>query len=149
MPSFLVLGICFLLFSNNGEEEGWIWSLHSGFNEDDDGSNDISNFLRMTTWRIRFLNGDIKARMMLPSWNKFLRSLPRFVVVRSDHNEGLVRINLPLKSISIGFELGRFRLFFLLFSGRRMKEDSRKKMFNFAYRNVGRHSLSTSSQPVC
>ncbi|KAG2564701.1 hypothetical protein PVAP13_7NG085700 [Panicum virgatum] len=30
--------------------------------------------------------------MMSPSWNNFLRSLLRFVVVRSDHNEGLGRI---------------------------------------------------------
>ncbi|KAG2576977.1 hypothetical protein PVAP13_6NG066700 [Panicum virgatum] len=30
--------------------------------------------------------------MMPPSWNSFLRSLLRFVVVRSDHNEGLERI---------------------------------------------------------
>ena len=29
---------------------------------------------------------------MPPSWNNFLRSLLRFVVVRSDHNEGLGRI---------------------------------------------------------
>jgi hypothetical protein len=48
MPSFLVLGIWFLLFLSN-KEEGWIWSLHSGFDEDDDGSNDISNFLHMMT----------------------------------------------------------------------------------------------------
>ena len=27
------------------------------------------------------------------SWNNFLRSLPRFVVVRSDHNDGLGRIS--------------------------------------------------------
>ncbi|KAG2585283.1 hypothetical protein PVAP13_6KG265624, partial [Panicum virgatum] len=30
--------------------------------------------------------------MMPPSWNNFLRSLLRFVVVRSNHNEGLGRI---------------------------------------------------------
>ncbi|KAG2634636.1 hypothetical protein PVAP13_2NG173506 [Panicum virgatum] len=29
---------------------------------------------------------------MPPSWNNFLRSFLRFVVVRSDHNEGLGRI---------------------------------------------------------
>jgi hypothetical protein len=44
------LEIWFLLFlSDNGEEEGWIWSLHSDFDEDEDGSDDISNLLRMTT----------------------------------------------------------------------------------------------------
>jgi hypothetical protein len=26
----------------------------------------------MMTWRIRFLDGDIKTEMMLPSWNNFL-----------------------------------------------------------------------------
>jgi hypothetical protein len=80
---------------------------------------------------------------MLPLWNKFLRSLLHFVVVRSD----LVRINLPLKPVSIGFELGRLKLVFLLL--RWQKEEDTKKMFNFAYRNIGRRSLGTCSQPVC
>jgi hypothetical protein len=31
------------------------------------------------------------------SWNKFLRSLLHFVVARSGHNEGLLRINIPPK----------------------------------------------------
>jgi hypothetical protein len=120
------LGIWFLLFlSNNGKEERWIWSLHNGFDEDDNGCNNVSNFLCMMTWRIRFLVCDIKAGMMLTSWNKFLRSLLLFLVVRSDHNEGLVRINLPLKSISVGFEFGRLRLVFLLLQWQ--KEERRHK----------------------
>jgi hypothetical protein len=50
------------------------------------------------------------------------------VLVRSDHNEWLVRINLPFKLISIGFELGRLRLVYLLLwwqkeEGRHNKED--------------------------
>jgi hypothetical protein len=40
---------------------------------------------------------------MLLSWNKFLWTLLRFVMVRSGHNKGLVSINLPLKPILIGF----------------------------------------------
>ncbi|KAF8712945.1 hypothetical protein HU200_028731 [Digitaria exilis] len=42
--------------------------------------------------------------MMLPPWNNFLRSLFYFVVVRSYHDEGLVRINLPMELITFGFE---------------------------------------------
>jgi hypothetical protein len=103
-------------------------SLHSGFDEDDDDDNDISNLLRIMAWRIRFLDGNIKAGMMLSSWNKFLRSLLYFVVVRPDNNEGLVRINLPLKLISIGFELVRLRLVFLLLTEvRRRKTQERRR----------------------
>jgi hypothetical protein len=66
MQSFLVLRIWFLLFlSDNSEDEWWIWSLHSGFDEDDDGSGDIHNFLCMMTWRIMFSDSDIKVGMML------------------------------------------------------------------------------------
>jgi hypothetical protein len=105
--------IWFLPFlSDNSNGEGWIWSLHSGFDEDDDS--DVNNFLCMMTWRIRVLNEDIKVGMILPSWKFFLQFLVHFVVVRSDHNEWLVRINLSLKPILIGFELGRLRLIFLL-----------------------------------
>jgi hypothetical protein len=102
----------------------------------------------MTTWRIRIPDGNIKVGMMLLLWNKFLRSLIYFVVVRSDHNKRLVRINLPLKPISIGFDLGRLRLVFLLLWWQ--KEDpTKKKITNFAYRNVGCCSLGICSQPIC
>ncbi|KAG2657901.1 hypothetical protein PVAP13_1KG142810 [Panicum virgatum] len=42
--------------------------------------------------------------MVLLSWNNFLRPLLRFVVVRSNHGERLVRISLSpkLMSISLG-----------------------------------------------
>ena len=40
-----------------------------------------------------FSDGDINAEMVSPPWNNFLRSLLRFKVVRSDHNEGLGRIS--------------------------------------------------------
>jgi hypothetical protein len=129
MPSFLVLGIWFLLLlSDNGQEEEWFWSLHSSFDEDDDDDGDDgNNFLRMTTSRIRFPTSDIKVRMMLLSWNKYLWSLLHFVVVRSDHNEGLVRINLPLKLILIGFELGRLRSVFLHLRWYKEEEGKHKK----------------------
>jgi hypothetical protein len=64
--------------------------------------------------------------MILLSWNKFLWSLLHFVVVRSDYNKGLVRINLPLKPISISFDLGRLRLVSsssLVAEGRHNKEE--------------------------
>ena len=58
---------------------------------------------------------------MLPLWNYFLQSLLYFVVVRSNRNEGLVRIIMPVKSTtSIG--LGRFGLVFSIL--RRQKEDT-------------------------
>jgi hypothetical protein len=56
------------------------------------------------------LNGkDSIGLMMLPPWNNFLWSFLCFIMVRSNHDEGLVRISLRLKPITFGFELGRFR----------------------------------------
>jgi hypothetical protein len=66
------------------------------------------------TRRIRFSDTDNKVWMMLLLWNKFLSSILYFVMVRSNYNEGIVRINLSLKPISIGFELKRLVLVFLL-----------------------------------
>jgi hypothetical protein len=66
------------------------------------------------TRRIRFSDTDNKVGMMLLLWNKFLSSILYFVMVRSNYNEGIVRINLSLKPISIGFELKRLVLVFLL-----------------------------------
>ena len=92
MPSLLVLEIYFLLLlSGDGKGAGWIRLLHGGSVEDE-GDTDVNNFIDLTTWRFGFPGGDIKVEMMPPSWNNFLRSLLRFVVVRSDHNEGLGRI---------------------------------------------------------
>jgi hypothetical protein len=55
------------------------------------------------------------------------------IVVRSDHDEGLVR----------------FRLIFLL-GWQKVKKDTRNKiMLNSAYKNVGRHSLGSCSEPAC
>jgi hypothetical protein len=66
------------------------------------------------TRRIRFSDTDNKVGMMLLLWNKFVSSILYFVMVRSNYNEGIVRINLSLKPISIGFELKRLVLVFLL-----------------------------------
>jgi hypothetical protein len=66
-------------------------------------------------------DSDIKVEMMSPPLKNFLWSFLRFVMVRSDHDEGLG-------------------------SGRKKKEDTRKKKFlNSACRNVGRHSLGICS----
>jgi len=61
---------------------------------EDEGDNyGVNNFLGMTTCIFFFPNDDIKEVMMSPLWNNFLRSLLRFVVVRSSHDEGLGRIS--------------------------------------------------------
>ena len=94
MSSFLVWEICvfLLLFSGDGEGEGWIRFLHGGFVEDGGDNFGVSIFIDMSTWRFLLPNGGIKAEMMPSPWNKFLQSLLRFVVVGSDHDEGLGRI---------------------------------------------------------
>ena len=90
MPSFLVLGI--YLLPGDGEGVWWICFLH-GSSVEDEGDIGVSNFLSLMTWRLGFPDGDIKAEMVLPPWNNFLRSLLYFIVVRSDHDEGLGRIS--------------------------------------------------------
>jgi hypothetical protein len=89
MPRFLVLGIYLILLSGDGKGAEWIRFLHDGSIEDE-GDNGVSNFLSLITWRLGFPNSDIKTEMMSPSWNNFLQSFLRFVVIRSDHDEGLV-----------------------------------------------------------
>ncbi|RCV12314.1 hypothetical protein SETIT_2G259200v2 [Setaria italica] len=46
--------------------------------------------------------------MMLPSWHNFLQPLLHFVMVRSNHDERLVRIILPLELMLISLGLGKF-----------------------------------------
>ena len=93
MPSFLVLGIyLLLLLSGDGERAGWNRFLHGGSVEDGGDNYGVSILTGMTTWRLLFPNGGIKAEMVLPSWNNFLRSILHLVVVRSGHDEGLDRI---------------------------------------------------------
>ena len=88
----------------NGEEIGWLQSLHGGSEEGGGGIYSVGNLLGATTWRIRFPDGVIKAGMVPSSWNNFLRPLLRFVMVRSNHGKGLVRVSLSpeLMSISLG-----------------------------------------------
>jgi hypothetical protein len=45
------------------------------------------------TSRLLFSDGDIKTEMVPPLWNNFLRSLLRFIMIRSGHDEGLGRIS--------------------------------------------------------
>jgi hypothetical protein len=94
MPNFLVLEFYLLLFlfSGDGEEEGWNRLLHDGSVEDEGDNFDVSIFFDMTTWRLLFLDGDIKTEMMSPPWNNFLRFLLCFAMVGSGHDEGPRRI---------------------------------------------------------
>ena len=93
MPSFLVFRIYFLLLSGDGKRAGWNRFLHSGSIEDEGDNYDVSILVGLTTWRLLFPNGDVKAEMVSPPWNNFLRSLLCFIVVRSGHDEGVGRIS--------------------------------------------------------
>ena len=110
MPSFLVLGIYLLLLSDDDERARWNHFLHGGSVEDEGYNYDVSILTGMTC-RFLFSDGDIKAEMVSPPWNNFLRPLLRFIVVRSGHDEGLERIS--------------FRSVFLIL--RWQKEDGRHK----------------------
>jgi len=93
MPNFLVLEFyLLLLLSGKSEGERWNRLFHSGFVEDKDDNFSIDIFIDITTWRLLFPDGGIKAEMMSLPWNNFLQPLLRFIVVRSSHNEGLGRI---------------------------------------------------------
>jgi len=93
MPSFLVLRFYLLLLPDDDEGAGWIRFLHGGSVEDEGDNYDVSIFIGMATWRLLFPDGDIKAEMVSLPWNNFLRSLLRFIVVRSGHDDGLGRIS--------------------------------------------------------
>ena len=108
MPCFMVWEICFLLLSGNGGKIGWLESLHGSSDEEGGGIYSVGNLLGATTWRIRFSDGVIEVGMVPSSCNNFLRPLLRFAVVRSNHGEGLVRISLSSKLMSIS--LGSDRL---------------------------------------
>ena len=95
MLSLLVLWI-YLLLSSDGERAGWNHFLHGGSVEDEGDNYDITILTGTMTWRLLFSDSDIKAKMVSPPWNNFLRSLLYFVVVRSRHDEGLERINFWL-----------------------------------------------------
>ncbi|KAG0523679.1 hypothetical protein BDA96_07G143900 [Sorghum bicolor] len=102
MLNFLVLEFyLLLLLSGDGEGERWNRILHGGSAEDEGDNFGVSIFIDMTTWRLLFSDGGIKAEMMSPSWNNFLQSLLRFIVVRSSHNEGLGRIIFRLVFLTL------------------------------------------------
>ena len=92
MPSFLVLGI-YLLLSGDTERVGWNRFLHGGSVEDGGDNYGVSILTDTTTYRLLFPDDDIKAEMVSPTWNNFLGSLLRFIVVRFGHDEGLGRIS--------------------------------------------------------
>ena len=105
MPNFLVLEFyLLLLLSGDGEGERWNRLLHGGSVEDKDDNFGVSIFIDMTTWRLLFPDGGIKAEMMSPPWNNFLQSLLRFIVVRSSHNEGLGRIIFRLVILTLRWQ---------------------------------------------
>ena len=81
------------LLSGNSERTGWNCFLHSGSVKDEYDNYGISILTGMMTWSLLFPDSDMKAEMVSSPWNNFLRSLLRFIVVRSDHDEGLGRIN--------------------------------------------------------
>jgi hypothetical protein len=110
MLHFAVCEICFLLiFFGNGGEIGWLGFLHGRSNEGGGGIYDINNFLGTATWRFRFPDGDIEAKMVPSSMNNFLLPLLHFVMVRSNHNERLVRISLSPELMLMLVSLGSDR----------------------------------------
>ena len=128
MPHFVGWEICFLLLlSGNGEEIGWLESLHGGSEEGGGGIYSVGNLLGATTWRIRFSDGVIEAGMVPSSWNNFLQPLLCFAVVRSNHGEGLVRISLSSGLMSISLGSDRLGSVFLLHRWQKEEKERRKK----------------------
>jgi hypothetical protein len=93
MLSFLVTGIYLLLLSGDDERAGWNCFLYDDYVEDGGDNYDVIILTGMMTWRLLFLDDDIKTEMVSPPWNNFLRSLLRFIIARSDHDERLGRIS--------------------------------------------------------
>ena len=86
-----------------------------------------TTFLGAATWRIRFSDDVIEAGMVLLSWNNFLRPLLRFVMVRSNHGERLVRISLSPEMMSISLGLDRLGSVSILHRWQKEEEERRKK----------------------
>jgi hypothetical protein len=77
MPSFLVLVIYLVLFlSGDGERAGWNRFLRGSYVEEEGDNYGINNF----TGGPFFPDDDIKAEMISPPWNNFLRSLSLFLL---------------------------------------------------------------------
>ena len=66
MPRFLVLGIYLVHLSDDNEWVGWNRFLHGDAFEDENDNYGVYNFINTTTWRLFFLDSDIKAEMMSP-----------------------------------------------------------------------------------
>jgi hypothetical protein len=93
MPSFLVLGIYLLLLhSGDARGQGGIVFSIAALLKMRATIATLVSILTSMTWRLLFPNSDIKAEMVSLPWNNFLRSLLRFIVVRSGYNEGRGRI---------------------------------------------------------
>jgi hypothetical protein len=68
MSNFLVLEfyLLILLLSGDGEGNRWNRLLNGGSVKDESDNFGISIFIDITTWSLLFLDGGIKAEMMLP-----------------------------------------------------------------------------------
>jgi hypothetical protein len=61
-----VLEIYLLLLSSDGEGVGWNRFFHGDAIEDEGYNYGVNNLIGMTTFRLFFLDGDIKMEMMSP-----------------------------------------------------------------------------------
>jgi hypothetical protein len=65
MLSFLVLVIYFLLYlSGDGERVGWNCFFHGSFVEDADNNYGVGILTGFRTWRLLFLDGNVKTEMV-------------------------------------------------------------------------------------
>jgi hypothetical protein len=111
----------FPLFVNGGETR-WLEFLHGGSDEGGDRIYNVDNFPVTTTWIFMFPNDDIEVEMVPPSWNNFLQPLLRFVVVRSNHDERLMRISISPELMLISLGSDRLRSVSLLHWWQKMKK---------------------------
>jgi len=122
MPSFLVLGNCFLLvLSNHSEEVG-------GFSFSMATSMKMKASTTSSAWGQWELGFWMAASRQKWCCCRGIILFSHFILLWLDltmHDEGLVRICLPLKSIT-SIELERFRwVFSIFFSGRRKTQERR------------------------
>ena len=71
--------------------------------------------------------GVIEAGMVPSTWNNFLRPLLRFVMVRSNHGKGLVRVSLSPELMSISLGSDRLGSVSLLHRWQKEEEERRNK----------------------
>jgi hypothetical protein len=70
MPIFLVLWI--YLLSGDDERAGWNRFLHGGSIENRGDNYGASILTDIITWRLLFLDDDVKMETVSPLWNNFL-----------------------------------------------------------------------------